>query len=178
MHKFLMIFLLSKAGGSVPKENINLLIDEKASSGQVVTALSEIENKCKKNDLVYFYFSGHGDISGIHNNSYLLCANTPSNEYINMALSVRDLNDIANTISAKKGGQYHNHNRCLPCRKITGNENRGPLLNGLLGKATEEKEIRLVACAADERSAENIDWGEGKRCFFILSDKGFTRIGG
>ncbi len=169
-------FLLSKAGGAVPKENIKLLIDEKASSGQVVNALSEIENKCGKNDLVYFYFSGHGDISGIHENSYLLCANTPAFEYINMALSVRDLNDIANTISAVKGANIVLITDACHSGKLTGTENRGPLLAGLLGKATEEKEIRLVACAANELSAENIDWGDGRGVFSFYLIKGLQGL--
>ena len=169
-------FLLSKAGGSVPKENINLLLDEKASSGQVVNALSAIENKCTKDDLIYFYFSGHGDISGIHENSYLLCANTPAYEYINMALSIRDLNDIANTISAAKGANIVIITDACHSGKLTGSENRGPLLAGLLGKATEEKEIRLVACAANELSAENIDWGEGRGVFSFYLIKGLQGL--
>ncbi len=166
-------FLTSKAGGSVPAANISLLLNEEATSGAVVNAISGIEKKCEKGDLVYFYFSGHGDIRpGVHENGYLLCWNTPPKEFIGMAFSIGDLNDIANNISAGKSANIVIITDACHSGKLTGTENRGPLLQGLLGKATAEKEVRMVSCAADELSAENIEWGNGRGVFSYYLIKG------
>ena len=170
-------FLTSKAGGSVPAENISLLLNEEATSGAVVNAISGIEKKCEKGDLVYFYFSGHGDIRpGVNENGYLLCWNTPPKEFIGMAFSIHDLNSIANNISAGKGANIVIITDACHSGKLTGAENRGPLLQGLMGKATVEKEVRMVSCAADELSAENIDWGNGRGVFSYYLIKGLKGI--
>ena len=97
-------FLKSKAGGSVPKENIRLLVNEAATSGAVINAIYWLKNICNKDDKVYIYFSGHGDLENItmFNNGFLICYDSPPFNYVNLALSIDYLNDIANTISIKK----------------------------------------------------------------------------
>ncbi|HNU88489.1 MAG TPA: caspase family protein, partial [Ferruginibacter sp.] len=98
-------FLQSKAGGSVPKDNIRLLTNANASTAAVTMAIKWLVRTCKKGDLVFFYFSGHGDLESItmFNQAYLICYNTPVESYESMSLSVNYLNDIAFTLSAKTG---------------------------------------------------------------------------
>lgn len=63
-------YLQSKAGGAVPLENIRLLIDTNATTSAIYNVLSWLRNRCEedkrensdKTNLVYFYFSGHGDV--------------------------------------------------------------------------------------------------------------------
>ncbi|MEI7736974.1 MAG: caspase family protein, partial [Ferruginibacter sp.] len=160
-------FLKSKAGGSVPPENIRFLQDSAASSGAVYVGLYWLTKVAKENDLVYIYFSGHGDIDGelIQKNGYLLCYNTPPSEYINFALSVSNLNEYANTLSAAKKANVVIITDACHSDKISSAENRGPLLAGLLGKETEKKEVRISSSAADELSNENEAWGGGRGVF-------------
>ncbi len=52
--------LRSAAGGSVPEENIRVLIDKRATRDNVLQALT-IFGQATRNDRVIFYFSGHGE---------------------------------------------------------------------------------------------------------------------
>lgn len=160
-------FLRSKAGGSVPSENIRFLQDSTASSGALYEGLYWLTRVARENDLVYIYFSGHGDIDGdlILKNGYLLCYNSPPSQYINFALSVSNLNEYANTLSAGKKANVVLITDACHSDKISSAENRGPLLEGLLGKETEKKEVRISSCQADELSAENEAWGGGRGVF-------------
>lgn len=54
-------FLKSASGGAVPEENIRVLLNEKATFSAIYDALYWLRRSCSKDDLVYFYFSGHGD---------------------------------------------------------------------------------------------------------------------
>lgn len=53
-------FLRSTKGGSVPAENICLLVDSNATKSNIILQSSMLFSKAKKNDRVIFYFSGHG----------------------------------------------------------------------------------------------------------------------
>ncbi|HTE13195.1 MAG TPA: caspase family protein, partial [Chitinophagaceae bacterium] len=85
---FFADYLKSKAGGSVPEENIRLLVNDSATYAAIYDALDWLLTTCHKDDLVYFYFSGHGDMenSTIYNLGFLLSYNTPRTNYINNAL--------------------------------------------------------------------------------------------
>lgn len=53
-------FLKSLEGGALPDEQVRILIDEEASRENIIGNVTEIFNKAGANDLVIFYFSGHG----------------------------------------------------------------------------------------------------------------------
>ncbi|SDE30077.1 Uncharacterized protein, contains caspase domain [Dyadobacter soli] len=53
-------FLRSPAGGSVPAENIALLIDNQASKAQIISQMESFFAKSGPDDRVIFYFAGHG----------------------------------------------------------------------------------------------------------------------
>ena len=53
-------FLKSPEGGGVKDENIRLLIDEDATKQNILRNLNEIVSKADSNDVIFFYFSGHG----------------------------------------------------------------------------------------------------------------------
>ena len=55
-------YLKSKPGGAVPGQNIVLLTNEKATEAAIYDALYWLVETCQKDDLVYFYFSVHGDL--------------------------------------------------------------------------------------------------------------------
>jgi hypothetical protein len=54
-------FLKTAAGGSVPEENIALLIDNKASKANILQQMNTMFAKSGPNDRVIFYFAGHGN---------------------------------------------------------------------------------------------------------------------
>lgn len=53
-------FLKSPEGGALPDNQIKLLIDEDATRDNIVTAMRTIFLRADENDVVMFYFSGHG----------------------------------------------------------------------------------------------------------------------
>ncbi len=53
-------FLKSPEGGALPDEQINVLIDENATKGKILNALRSIFLRADENDVLMFYFSGHG----------------------------------------------------------------------------------------------------------------------
>jgi hypothetical protein len=50
----------SPSGGLVPKDNIKLLLDEDATSENILNTMSDLFAKADTNDLIIFYFAGHG----------------------------------------------------------------------------------------------------------------------
>ncbi len=53
-------FLKSLEGGALPDEQVRILIDEEATRENLLGTLQEVFDKAGPNDLVLFYFSGHG----------------------------------------------------------------------------------------------------------------------
>lgn len=53
-------FLKSPEGGALPDSQLRLLIDEDATKGNVMTAMRSIFLRADENDVILFYFSGHG----------------------------------------------------------------------------------------------------------------------
>lgn len=71
-------FLKSPEGGALVNDQIQVLIDENATRNNILTALQETLLKADKNDVIVFYFSGHGlegsfipvDYDGFNNRLY------------------------------------------------------------------------------------------------------------
>ena len=53
-------FLKSPEGGALPDNQITLLIDEDATHDNILANMKSLFNKADENDVVMFYFSGHG----------------------------------------------------------------------------------------------------------------------
>lgn len=68
-------FLRSPEGGAVPESQMAVLIDEDAKRDAIIQALVRAANQADENDVLIFYFSGHGiegaflpvDFDGVHN---------------------------------------------------------------------------------------------------------------
>jgi len=165
--QFFADYLKSKAGGQVPEENIRLLLNENASFAAIYDALDWLLNTCQKNDLVYFYFSGHGDMenSTIYKLGFLLSYNTPRTNYINNAVRIEDLNNFANTLSVKVNAKVVLITDACHSGKLAGSDFRGTFLAGDQLRATRDKEIRITSCAPDQLSAEDEGWGGGRGVF-------------
>ncbi len=68
-------FLKSPEGGALPDEQLEVLVDERATRANIERALTEKLDQADADDVVVFYFSGHGvdgyfvpvDYDGVHN---------------------------------------------------------------------------------------------------------------
>lgn len=160
-------FLQSPSGGDVPEGNIRLLINEQATFAAIYTAMYALLDEAGKNDRVFFYFSGHGDVENktAFGLGFLLAYNTPPNNYINHAVRIEDLNDVANTLSSRNKASVILITDACRSGKLAGD-----LVNGrqLVGAALRDKlknEVRIASCGNDELSAENAGWGGGRGVF-------------
>ena len=160
-------FLQSKAGGSVPEENIRVLLNEKATFAAMYTAIEWLLETVGKDDIVFFYFSGHGDKESvtIRNLGYLLSYNTPRTNYINNALRIEDLNDYANVLSVKNNAKVILITDACHSGKLVGNENRGTFLVGEQLRKVLSNEIRITSSGPDQLSNEDEGWGGGRGVF-------------
>ncbi len=160
-------FLMSASGGSVPRQNIKLLVDSAATSGEVDKAIRWLKENSKKDDNVFFYFSGHGALENVtmYKNGYLICYNTPSAAFVNMALSIDYLNDVANTLAVEIRANVVMITDACHSGKMAGSKFKGNYLVGEQLLAAKEKEIRMASCTPDQLSNEKKDWGGGRGVF-------------
>ena len=159
-------FLKSKTGGSVPNENIRLLTDSNATQSAVLLAVNWLRDVCKKDDIVFFYFSGHGAIEHVSmfNNAFLICYNTLKVLPEGMSLSADKLNDVAKTLSAQTLANVVLITDACHSGETVNDKARNKLLGEQL-LASTEKEIRIASCKPDQLSNENTDWGGGRGVF-------------
>lgn len=167
-------YLRSNAGGNVPPENIRLLTDSNATTAAVYDALSWLTETSAEGDIVYFYFAGHGDMENetIHKLGFLLTYNTPRTNYINNAIRIEDLNNIANTISVANKARVVIITDACHSGQLAGSNFRGNMLVGEQLRTVRAKEIRITSCASDQLSIENEAWGGGRGVFSFYLVKG------
>jgi tetratricopeptide (TPR) repeat protein len=160
-------YLKTPAGGNVPASHILLLLNENATYPAIYNALDSLQEVCQKDDIVYFYFSGHGDIesSSIYKLGFLLAYNTPRTNYINNAVRIEDLNIFANTLSVKNQAKVILITDACHSGKLAGSDFRASTLIGEQLRAVQKSEIRITSCAPDQLSAEDAGWGGGRGAF-------------
>ena len=160
-------FLQSGSGGSVPKDNIRLLINENATVAAIYQSLRWLSTNDKRNSLVYIYFAGHGDkeTETIFNLGFLLAYNTPRSNYINNALRIEDLNNYANTLSVTNKDNVVLITDACHSGDVTGKGFRSANLVGDALRTVKDNEVRITSCAADQLSAEDKAWGGGRGVF-------------
>lgn len=56
----LFAFLKSVEGGALPDEQVRVLIDDDATHRNIVMAMRDVYQRADENDVILFYFSGHG----------------------------------------------------------------------------------------------------------------------
>jgi len=159
-------FLLSASGGNTPQANIKLLKNKEATVSNIYVAKQWLESVAKKDDLVYFYFAGHGDVeNSLYELGFLLAYDTPYQNYLNNAVRIEDFNIMANTLSVTKDVNVYLITDACHSGKLAGSDNRGTnLVGGQLSKV-KSKEIRIASCEAEQDSEESDVWGGGRGAF-------------
>ena len=97
-------FLLSAAGGAIPKTNIETFLNENANRTNAGDAISIIARKAKPGDRVYFFFAGHGDMEDLTQieNGLLLLYNSPNGNYFGMNDDVLEILDLKHQALARR----------------------------------------------------------------------------
>lgn len=165
-------YLASDNGEMVPTEHILLLLNEKATTSNIIASFEWIKNKAKAGDRVFIYFSGHGDVETLTSkqNGYLLTHNTPNRVYMAGGLPVNIVQDYITTL---------NHNKC-DVVFIADACKSGKLAGGLAGANQTSSvlnqqwgnEVKILSCQPGELSVESTAWGGGRGVFSYYLTKG------
>jgi tetratricopeptide (TPR) repeat protein len=171
-------FLLSPAGGNTPPSNIKVLKNQDATVANIYVAKKWLETVAKKDDIVFFYYAGHGDVeNSLYELGFLLAYDTPYQNYLNNAVRIEDFNIMANTLSVTKDVNVYLITDACHSGKLAGSDNRGKNLVGSQLSKVKSNEIRIASCEADQESEESEVWGGGRGAFswhFINGLKGLA----
>jgi len=170
-------WLKSPAGGSVPEVNISILINKDAKNANIVAALDGIIEKVDSNDIVYFYFSGHGDIEAKTRNQlgFLLAYDSAPTNYKASAYSLFYLQDNIETFSAKNAKVIVVMDACH-AGKLAGTSIGGWAITAQNLAQQFGNEVKILSCQANELSIESKHWGGGRGVFSYFLIDGLTGL--
>jgi tetratricopeptide (TPR) repeat protein/uncharacterized caspase-like protein len=172
-------FLLSPAGGNIPKANIETFLNENAIRANVGDAISVVARKAKPGDRVYFFFAGHGDMEDLTQieNGLLLLHNSPNGNYFGMNDDVLEILDLKRYLSplAQRG---------IEMIFIVDACHSGNLKGGVEGvqqtasalTAAWGKEYKILSCQPNQLSLESAEWGGGRGLFSLQLEEGMKGL--
>lgn len=160
-------YLKSPAGGNVPAENIQQLTNEQATLAAIQSGVTWLLQNAGENDMVYFFFSGHGDTENEteYKDGFLLAYNTPRNNYITNAVSVDYLNKRATTLSVKNKAKVVMITDACHSGNLAGARYNGSRFTAEQLQKIKGNEARITSCKPEELSHEDAAWGEGRGVF-------------
>ncbi|GAB5554725.1 MAG: hypothetical protein Sapg2KO_43160 [Saprospiraceae bacterium] len=165
-------YLQSASGGNIGEDNIQLLINEKATTGQMVAAMDWLIEESKPGDQAMIYFSGHGDVEQVtkYNRGFLLTYDSPPNIYASGAFHIYYLQDIISTLAENDVQVIMISDACRSGNLAGAKVNGTQATSALIAKQFAN-EIKILSCQPNELSVEGKQWGGGRGCFsFHLLD--------
>lgn len=158
-------YLRSSSFWNIDKEDITLLVNDKAKYGDLTVQLQQTALQCKPGDNLLFYFSGHGDVetNTLFNRGFLLAQDTYSSNYMANGLRVDDLKDLFVTLLTNN----------VKVIVITDACRSGKLSGGMKGaeftaaaiKSIWRNEIKILSSQPGQLSYEDRKWGNGRGVF-------------
>ena len=161
-------YLLSKDGANVDNANITLLLNEKATAGQFVSALYGLMEESKEGDLALIYFSGHGDVESITINQpgFLLCWDSPSKVYMGGGtFGLVYLQEIISTLSLRNKARVIVITDACRSGKLAGSEIGGAQATAANLSKQYANEAKILSCQPNEFALEGLSWGGGRGVF-------------
>ena len=161
-------FLKTPGGGNLKEEHLTLLINDQATHGQIISALTGLLDESQKGDKVIIYFSGHGDVETktMNQHGFLLAYNAPAMTYmIGGTVPVFFLQSIIETLSIQKEVQVILVSDACRAGKLAGNEIGGTQATASVMAKQFANEIKILSCQANEFSLEGKQWGSGRGAF-------------
>jgi hypothetical protein len=170
-------FLGSSKGGRVAPENIVLLTNEQATRGAIIKGLRQMFNKATDEDVVIFFFSGHGvPDPKITTDLYLITYDTDNENYAGTALLKDDVTRQFSSSKAKLKLFFADACHAGGSGIYLGTkDNDDELVNRLMTKIVSIKEpswAAITASSSSEKSIEDAKWGGGHGVFTYELIKG------
>jgi uncharacterized caspase-like protein len=169
-------FLLSPDGGSFPKDNVRLLLNEDATAQNVRSALFTFLTKAQPQDEVVLYIAGHGAPDpNDPRNLYLLTYDTKLDDMGGTAFPMWQLQDVfTRVLKAKRVVTFAD-----TCHSygFSGERGRGKKSNNLVNQylarfANDSDRAVITASDISQLSYESDKWGGGHGVFTFFLLKG------
>lgn len=151
--------------GHANPEDVKVFLNEDAVSTEIYFELEMLTRHANENDLIIFYFSGHGDVENvtISKKGFLLTHDCGQNSYYSHAIGLNYLDDFVASMS-NKGAQVHVIVDACKSGKLSGGREGAAKTSSVL-QQTVSNEVRILSCMPDEYSLEGKQWGEGRGLF-------------
>ncbi|MCF8243531.1 MAG: caspase family protein [Saprospiraceae bacterium] len=159
-------WLRSPQGLALPDSSIRLLINQQATTAQMIVNLDWLIEASKPGDRAFIYFSGHGDVERVSKfqRGYLLGYDSPPAVYGAGAFSLNYLQDILSTLSENDVQVFIITDACR-AGKLAGNGVSGTQVTAKQLSQQFANEVKVLSCQPDEFSLEGGQWGGGRGCF-------------
>lgn len=166
---------LSDHGWVKNPKDVHLLVNDQATSGNLVKEFSWLLKESKAGDRVIIYFAGHGDKETLTSSGlgYLLTYNSPPNNFMaGGAFNLRDLQTIIKDLSAK---EVHVILITDACKSGEG-AGELPGASAVTANLSQQysKEVKLLSCQPNELSKEGPNWGGGRGVFSFYLVEGLS----
>jgi TolB-like protein len=168
-------FLKSPTGGSVPEAQMKLLVNEEATRPNIVKWIKKIFEESSKEDLIIFYFAGHGWAEG--QTMYFLSNEVELDNLIGTALSQEDIEKSFKYAKARRAVMVADACHAGATKIAFGTARDIDIRNRLLLEIAQSSEglSLITAAGSNQQSKEDARWGGGHGVFtynFIEGLKG------
>jgi len=169
-------YLKSKAGGSIPEDQMMVLINKSATTAQIAAALDWLIEVTQEGDQAIIYFSGHGDVETrtAMQHGFLLTYDSPPTTYIAGAYPLFYLQSVVSTLSAQKKAQVLLITDACHSGKLAGSSVNGTQVTTAALAKQFASEIKIMSCQPNEYSLEGEQWGGGRGAFSYHLIDGLT----
>ncbi len=167
-------YLVSKDGGGLDSSNVTVLLNEKATSGQFVSALYGLIEESKEGDVAIIYFSGHGDVESttLNQPGFLLCWDAPARVYMGGGtFGLTYLQEIISTLSLQNKAKVLVFTDACRSGTLAGSKIGGSNATAANLSKQYANEVKIMSCQPNEYALEGKDWGGGRGVFsYYLMD--------
>jgi tetratricopeptide (TPR) repeat protein len=167
-------YITSAAGGKIDPANVKLLLNEKATAGQIFAALDWLLENLKEGDNAIFYFSGHGDLETktIRQNGFLMASDAPAAAYMSGGtIGINYLQDYLETyVQKNKAKVFLVTDACRSGKLAGGIEGAKQTTTAL--QAQWANIIKILSSQSGELSYESSRWGKGGGIFTYYMVRG------
>lgn len=161
-------YLLNRSGLKIDSANVVVLLNEKATAGNVISNLFWLMDESKEGDVAIIYFSGHGDVETTTMNQpgFLLCYDAPSRVYMaGGTFALQNLQDIIATLSTTNKAKVLVITDACRAGKLAGSTEGGPRATAANLAKQYANENKILSCQENEFSLEGKSWGGGRGVF-------------
>ena len=160
-------FLKSPEGGALPDDQLVIMVDESATRNKIIKNMEEVFGRAGKDDMILFYFSGHGEKEGLLPIDYNGYDNVLEHKTISKILNkTKARYKVCITDACYSGTMEETISKAKNVKEETDRINE--LYKNPLEDFNENSLALLVSSKSEETSVENAGLRQGIFSHFLL----------